>query len=95
MIRTYQHEPTDACADMHCHWHNVDEDDTGAYVVCLECGHVYPTKRALRSAYRRQVAPWRGRVFTSDVPSWRLWWRWLFPPRAGRIWFCQVCSHDF
>jgi len=94
------HEPSDACNGQHCHWHNVDEDDTGAYIACFECGHVYRTKRALRRAYRREYSRW----WTWDLPWLRgngfgtrraILRRWLFTPRASKIFFCQECSHDF
>ena len=49
------HEPTNACAAVHCHSHHVDEPSLPAYVACNECGHVYRTSGELRAAYRRIV----------------------------------------
>jgi hypothetical protein len=91
---TAVHDPTDACWGRHCHIHNVDEPDNRAYQVCLECGHVYPTARALRRDYRREY--WR--IASDDQfgrePVWRRLWR-VATVRASRVSFCQHCVHDF
>lgn len=84
-----EHEPTDACIDVHCHWHNVDELGTG-YITCGECGHLYRTARDLRRAYRREVLSRPG--FGISL-RWRLWRAMTI--RARRIYFCQECIHDF
>lgn len=84
-----QHEPTDACLGIHCHWHGVDEPGTG-YIGCPECGHLYRTAGELRRAYRRQVLS----MPRYDVPRWRIRWAAL-TVRASRIGFCQECIHDF
>jgi hypothetical protein len=36
--RTVQHGPSDECQHVHCDWHNVDEPDRPAYLICGECG---------------------------------------------------------
>lgn len=83
-----EHEPTDACLGVHCHWHNVDEPGTG-YIICGECGHLYRTARDLRRAWRREVLrP------GFHVPLWRRLWR-AATIRARKIYFCQECIHDF
>lgn len=86
MIR---HEPTDACADVHCYSCHLDESGAG-YIVCLECGHIYRTARDLRRAYRREVLRRPG----FGAPRWWRIWRAL-TVRASRITFCQECIHDF
>jgi hypothetical protein len=82
----------DICADRdldpltyggaHCYCHHVDEPG-GGYLRCGECFHAYLTPRELRREYRRACGPgWLRRlaaVFT----------------RAGDIWFCPLCAHDF
>jgi hypothetical protein len=83
------HEVTNACADRHCFAHNVDEGATGWHV-CGECMHVYPSARALRRDYRREVL----RTPRFGVPLWRLWWRAL-TIRTSQIHFCQHCVHDW
>lgn len=87
------HQMTTACADVHCFAHNVDEPQPG-WLVCFECGHVYPTPRALRRDYRR--AFWRAaRDDRFDrLPVWRRVWRVLIV-RASRVYFCQHCLHNF
>lgn len=84
-----EHEPSDACFEDHCHWHNVDEPGPG-YITCLECGHLYRTARELRRAYRRQSFT----IPRYDVPWWRITWR-AWTIRARDISFCQECIHDF
>lgn len=39
---TAMHEPTDACAPIHCYWHCIDEPGP-AEKTCFECGHRYRT----------------------------------------------------
>lgn len=91
---TVPHDATRECLGIHCHIHNVDESDNGAFQVCLECGHVYQTAGALRRDYRR--AYWR--VARDDrfdrTPLWRRLWR-VATVRASQVSFCQHCVHDF
>jgi hypothetical protein len=93
-----QHEPTDACNDIHCYSHMVDELGPG-YLACLECGHMYRTAGELRRAYR--AALWRTwhdhrRLFGPDFGSGlaATLWR-MATVRASKIYFCQHCLHDF
>ncbi len=80
------HYPTDDCWAMHCDSHNVDEASKNVYIRCGECGHLYPTKRALRKAWRD-----RGREI-----GWTFDWRFrAWFKRASKIYFCPECSHDF
>lgn len=79
-----RHEPTDACAHCHCHYHHVDEAGK-TYRECYECGHAYPTARALRREHRRRV-PFR------YYP--RTWLYSLFT-RADDITCCPLCAHDW
>lgn len=51
----FPHSVSARCATTHCHIHNVDEDDTDAYRVCIECGHVYKTPEHLLAAYREKA----------------------------------------
>jgi hypothetical protein len=74
------HEPTTACADYHCFWHNIDEPTEG-YRLCYECMHMYPTEAELIGAY------WD--AFPEDTPL-------IMAPLSGAtITFCPLCSHDF
>lgn len=59
---TTQHEPTNQCADQHCHSHHIDEPANGAYIVCSECGHAYRTAFDL---WRRYIAQ-SFRIFLTD-----------------------------
>jgi hypothetical protein len=93
------HDPTEQCEDRHCYSHHEDEDAAGAYIVCGECGHVYPTARALRRRYRRMYWETTGRSswpdgFRSSPGIIRRLWR-LASVRARSIHFCQHCIHDF
>lgn len=55
---------------MHCHWHDVDEPDAGAYKACLECGHVYLTRQALRDAWEAEwPGPGPSPVMVYDPPG--------------------------
>ena len=49
-MNTEVHEPTAACGDFHCCWHNVDEATEG-YRLCYECKHMYLTEAELVAAY--------------------------------------------
>lgn len=83
-----EHDPINACRDVHCHSCNVDEPGYG-FIRCAECGHLYRTAGELRRAYRTRLAgPALG------VPRWRRLWRAL-SIRASDISFCQECIHDF
>jgi hypothetical protein len=89
VLRTVPHAPAEECLTVHCHVHHVDEDGTGAYRACAECGHVYRTARELRRTWRRKF--WE---MSDDLPLWRRVRRAL-TVRASRIDFCQHCVHDF
>lgn len=70
-----------------CWCHHVAEPIvSNTYIICFECGHVW-TKRALRKAwrkgYREMCGGWRAALQAN-------YWR-----RAEKIFFCQVCIHDF
>lgn len=93
------HEPSDKCAGIHCHWHNVDEPGPG-YLGCFECGHLYRTAGDLRRRYRQQLRD----MIPPPALRWgrlQLWWfhwlpqLWPWWPRIQRIYFCQECAHDF
>lgn len=86
-----RHMPGPGC-DGHCYSCHVDEPigRRSPYIICLECGHVYRTARALRRAYRRQSLT----IPRYDVPWWRITWR-AWTIRARDINFCQECIHDF
>ena len=102
--RTERHEYEPGCGHQHCHIHDVDEDDRGAYIACGECGHVYLTARSLRQAYRRMLReitkqPRMEGGYVLSLPlrmhSWyrRGWSRLTL--RASRIYWCPECAHDF
>lgn len=88
------HQVTDACADVHCYAHGVDEPQTG-WLVCGECGHVFPSAGALRRDYRREywrIASMEG--VSPPIPLWRRI-RTAATVRASRVTFCPHCLHDF
>ena len=74
------HEPSEACADTHCYWHNVDEPSTGACRICGECGHVFGSPENLRAEWKANAPPELAR---QDVPP------------ADEITFCPLCAHSF
>jgi hypothetical protein len=90
---TVEHEHSAQCEGQHCYWHNVDEPGQPCYIVCLECGHVYPSARSLRKIYRRELA----RLLWADLrgrgpkppprrdPIWEGAPRDLLPPRFPRL----------
>jgi hypothetical protein len=81
---TSPHEPSEACGDMHCYMHHVDEPSTGAFRVCGECGHVYRTAEDLRMAWAdAQDAPGFG--LSPDAAA----------PPAEQIYACPLCAHDW
>jgi hypothetical protein len=94
------HEATDACAEVHCAFHMVDEPGEG-YHICGECWHLFPTKKDLRRQWRRMLREMErsihDRPFLSD--GWRTgllryWWTSL-TLRADKIYSCPFCAHDF
>lgn len=90
---TTPHEMTEACEPLHCWIHHIDEPGDGAYRICGECFHAYPTARAMRRDYRHA-----SRQAEFHLPSGTSWWRraWrLATVRASRITFCQHCTHSF
>jgi hypothetical protein len=93
------HDPTDACSPHHCRSHNIDEPVVGMrYILCGECGHLYPTAGSLRRAYRRRLRQDPPRPHLRDnAYNYGLyhWLRLYLSVRASRITFCQECSHDF
>ena len=93
--RVTPHVETDGCAGTHCSTHNVDEVGDG-YIVCTECGHLYPTARSLRRAYRRRLRQDPPRLYETEYTYGLFTWLRLYlTVRADRITFCQECSHDF
>lgn len=42
-----EHAPSDACGNLHCYSHGIDEPDEPCFLYCYECGHVFPTEQAL------------------------------------------------
>jgi hypothetical protein len=99
LVRHGQHEPSAVCHEIHCYVHNVDEPGPG-YLGCGECFHLYRTVGELRRAYRATM--WRATrgdlwLFMGDAWHWS-WWRFLWhllTVRAGKIYSCPHCSHDF
>jgi len=57
------------------------------YQICYECEQVYATAGSLRRAYRKNV------LGSGRLVRWRLWR--AITVRAGQIYFCQNCLHDF
>lgn len=81
----------------HCMSHGVDESEAGAYRICLECGHAFPSAAALLADHAALVE----RLNTTPTPPP------LAPPSGlfggplvaetdpERIRFCPHCAHDF
>lgn len=78
------HDPGPECGDLHCCYHHVDEPADGAYRVCGECFHVYPTAETLREAWA-VTAEGYGLPPGTDV---------IAPP-AEQIYGCPYCVHDW
>jgi hypothetical protein len=83
------HEPTAACEQDHCAWHNEDEPATGVAdgVLCHECLHWYPTEAALIEAHADRLA-------ADVVPSVDRAFL-IANTRVEDIHSCPLCSHDF
>lgn len=95
------HDPTDTCTKVHCYGCGQDHPQQRAWLWCFECGHAYRTPGELRRAYRRVLLasirherlPWlRGNEF--DPSKLRILWQ-AVTIRASKIYFCQLCLHDF
>lgn len=80
-LRTDVHEPSDACAAVHCWGHDVDEDSEGAWRVCFECKHAYRSPDELQREWVANAPP--------DLPDRET------PPPVERIYFCPLCMHDW
>lgn len=95
------HEIEPQCEEFHCFGHDRDEPGR-AWLVCGECFHRYGSARELRKLYRREAwrahRRWHKDMIMSkaeDGPSTlRVLWR-LATIRASKIYFCQVCIHDW
>jgi len=94
------HNATWMCAGIHCEIHQVDEPNPG-YRGCGECFHLFRSARELRMAHRKvhrelyeslKPRPW----FSNEWVTGRLryWWG-MLSVRAGKIWTCPLCTHDF
>lgn len=86
------HEPTDACADVHCHAHGVDEPGPH-FRVCGECGHGWPTAEALLADHAALVEQ-----LNADLPPPPWDPEWYAPAVAEtdpeEIRACPHCAHD-
>jgi hypothetical protein len=95
------HEVEESCLMDHCTYHQEDEPLPG-YLACGECGHLFKTKRVLRKRFREihremqysegRKIPWISNEFVTG--RLRFWWINL-TVRAGKIWACPFCAHDF
>lgn len=72
------------------------------YQACWECGRIYQRARDLRKAYRRGVwgtDPWLTKRRWLRSTPWDISWAhaaWMcLTVRAGGIYSCPECSHDF
>lgn len=102
-----QHGVTEECYPVHCRIHGVDEPESaaGGFHRCFECGHLYPSKRALRRDHRRGYDEPRGLIGGGDFafsephdpnePRIRHWWRRWRDSRVSKIYFCAHCTHNF
>lgn len=72
-----------------CYWHERWEySPHWPYIVCFECGHVYPTEDSLIEAQREKVDYFKSvdLVHFGHV---------VYAQSADEITFCQHCLHDF
>ena len=74
------HEPTEACAAVHCWSHDVDEPDPVAWRICFECHHVYPGPEDLQREWTENAPP-----DLRDGPA----------PPVEDIYFCPLFLHDW
>jgi hypothetical protein len=74
------HQVTASCADVHCAWHEDDEDPANAIRVCFECWHAYLTLDEIRQAWIAGAPP-----ELRDEPA----------PPAEEIYSCPLCMHDW
>jgi hypothetical protein len=92
LLNPEQHHATEACADVHCWAHQVDERSRPCFVTCFECQHVYPRSWSLWWAYLRTT--WAFRQYESRPEMAAQLWR-AARCRPSRLTFCPVCTHDF
>ena len=64
-----------------CYFHGDEPVSEGAYRVCFECGHCYPTADHLLNAYNTEAARY-------DLPH-------TPAVRPSDIDFCPLCTHDW
>ncbi|MGI5162744.1 hypothetical protein ACQEU3_47060 [Spirillospora sp. CA-253888] len=84
---TTPHEVTDECERVHCHIHHTDEPD--GWLNCLECGHAWPSPRAVRRDHRRIWVRMFARRAATVAGLLR-----ALTIRADQITACPHCSHD-
>jgi hypothetical protein len=104
LVSLTPHEPSARCENIHCFIHMVDEPGDG-YLTCGECFHLFRTRRALRAAERAQLRDdwrhpwsrptWRRRRYPATALTVSRWVRHYLTIRAGRIYSCPLCAHDF
>jgi len=82
------HEPTRACDQDHCHFHNEDEPQTDLTTgtLCGECFHWFPTEAALIEAHAERMA-------AEVVPSVSKPFL-IANTRVEDIHVCPFCAHD-
>lgn len=92
------HEPTDDCWEWHCVIHDLDEVGDG-YLRCGERGHLYLTRRELRTKYRRMI--WGIDGFRHPLgqggfskPIWVQLWD-MATVKADEVYWCMECAHNF
>lgn len=89
--RDPRHEPTEACAGVHCYIHGRDETSRRPYLGCVECGHLFRTRLALWWSSVRVAFGFR------RFESWGSWLvtlaRWVASP-PSRIRGCPECGSD-
>jgi hypothetical protein len=67
-------------ADPGCFWHGAEPIPAGAYRVCGECWHCWPTPDDLL----RDVLRIYAEIGLQSPPD-----------DADQVWVCPLCSHDF
>lgn len=61
----------------------------GAYIYCLECGHVFKAGQELVEAYNREIS----KMLAS--PMYDGWPEATYIDSADKVPFCPLCLHDF
>lgn len=77
----------------HCLSHGVDESEAGAYRICPECWHVFPSAAALLADHAALVE--RLNAAPPAPPSGLFGGQMAAETDPERVRYCAHCGHDF